>query len=108
MVEHRRAAADRFWWPWAVFGVYTLALLFRLLLGLRALVPIDIAEVHALWRFDQQSGNSEVAHLLLSGTLDVHTHSSSMASDLRVGKLALWDRSVGGGIPTVKAGLPIF
>ncbi len=108
MAEHRRTSADRVWWPWAVFGVCTLALLFRPLLGLGALVPIDIAEVYAPWRFDPQSGNSEVANPLLSDTLDVHSHFSSMASDLRAGKWAFWDRSVGGGIPTMKAGLPIF
>jgi len=108
MAENRRASADRVWWPWAVFGVCTLVLLLRPLFGFGALLPIDIAELYAPWRFDPQSGHSKLSNPLLSDTLDVHSHFSSMASDLRNGMWAFWDRSVGGGIPTMKAGLPVF
>ena len=31
-----------------------------------------------------------------------------MAADLRSGSFSLWDRSIGAGIPTMKAGLPLF
>ncbi|MEM9201022.1 MAG: YfhO family protein [Actinomycetota bacterium] len=108
MTEHDTGPAGRIWWPWLAFGLATFALLFRPLLGLGALLPTDIAELFAPWRYSPTSGHEQLQNPLLSDTLDVHSHFASMASDLRNGGWAFWDRSVGGGIPIMKAGLPVF
>ena len=108
MTEDVAGSTRRIWWPWITFGLATLALLFRPLLGLGALLPTDIPELFAPWRYAPTSGNEQLANPLLSDTLDVHSHFSSMASDLHNGDWAFWDRSVGGGIPIMKAGLPAF
>lgn len=108
MTEDVAGSTRRIWWPWITFGLATLAMLFRPLLGLGALLPTDIPELFAPWRYAPTSGNDQLANPLLSDTLDVHSHFSSMASDLRNGDWAFWDRSVGGGIPIMKAGLPVF
>lgn len=100
--------SSRPWWPWATFVLATVVLLFRPLLGLGVLLPIDIAELFAPWRFAPESGFDRLANPLLSDTLDVHNHFASLAADIRAGNASFWDRSVGGGIPSLKAGLPVF
>ena len=72
MTEDVAGSTRRIWWPWITFGLATLALLFRPLLGLGALLPTDIPELFAPWRYAPTSGNEQLANPLLSDTLDVH------------------------------------
>lgn len=84
-------------------GVVTFVFLARPLIGAGSLLPVDIVEGAAPWRADAPSLTGP-DNPLLSDTLDVHTHFASIADDARSGSLSWWDRSVGGGIPTLKAG----
>ena len=99
---------DGAWWPWAVVGVVTLALLWEPLLGFGSLLPADIVEQFDPWRSDPQSGNASVHNPFLVDTVTVHVHFASMAADLWRGEFSFWDPSVGTGFPTLKAGLPVF
>lgn len=93
------------WSVACVFVAVTVILLARPLFGLGVLLPTDIRDQAAPWRDEQIGGQVDAAdNPLLSDTLDVHTHFASVAEEIRAGEASWWDRSVGGGIPTLKAG----
>ena len=108
MTAPERPIPERRWWPPLVFVVMVLVLFGRPLFGLGSLLPIDIVDQFAPWRTDPLTGQRSLENPLLSDTLTVHVHFASMAADLRSGSFSLWDRSIGAGIPTMKAGLPLF
>ncbi len=90
--------------PVAVFVAVTAIFLARPLFGLGTLLPIDIVDGAAPWKAENAS--SGPAHnAFLSDTLDVHTHFASLGAEIRNGTSSWWDRSIGGGIPSLKGGL---
>jgi len=95
-------------WPTVAFALTTFVFLARPLLGLGSFLAVDIAELFSPWRWEPQSGQTGLQNVLLGDALDVHQHFASVAADLRAGQFAFWDRSIGAGIPTLKAGLPPF
>lgn len=88
--------------PLAIFGVVTAVFLARPLFGFGTLLPIDIIDGAAPWKAAASGG--EPHNAFLSDTLDVHTHFANQAHDIRSGASSWWDRSIGGGIPSLKAG----
>lgn len=108
MAGPARPISERRWWPPAVFVCLVLVLFGQPLLGLGSLFPVDIVDQFAPWRSDPLTGRGGLENPLLSDTVTVHVHFASMGEDLRSGAFSLWDRSIGSGIPTLKAGLPVF
>jgi hypothetical protein len=92
------------WWPGLVFLAVTVVLFARPLLGLGSLLPVDIVELFAPWRHEPSGGPGTVHNILLSDTMDVHSHFASLSADIRAGNASWWDRSIGAGIPSSKAG----
>jgi hypothetical protein len=88
--------------PLAIFGVVTALFLARPLFGFGTLLPIDIIDGAAPWKAAAPGG--EPHNAFLSDTLDVHTHFANQSQDIRSGASSWRDRSIGGGIPSLKAG----
>lgn len=93
----------RRWLPALVFVAITAVLFARPLFGGESLLATDIVDGAAPWKAEPGAAAAP-ANPLLSDTVDVHTHFAAAADDVRSGSATWWDRSVGGGIPTLKAG----
>ncbi|NDH76084.1 MAG: hypothetical protein EBY52_04955, partial [Actinobacteria bacterium] len=87
----------------AVFVGLTLLFFWRPLSGQWSLLPNDLLDNAAPWSSERTPGRAE--NPWLSDTIDVHSHFVALSEDARSGDLSWWDRSLTGGIPSLKAGL---
>ncbi|NCG24133.1 MAG: YfhO family protein [Actinobacteria bacterium] len=81
----------------------------RALLAGGSLVPVDVAaaappfDAYRSASFSAEVGPGEPASLI-----DGHAHWAALADDVRSGDFAWWNTRLGGGEPTMKAGVPVF
>ncbi len=87
----------------AIFVGLTLLFFWRPLSGQWSLLPNDLLDNAAPWSSERTPGRAE--NPWLSDTIDVHSHFVALSEDARSGDLSWWDRSLTGGIPSLKAGL---
>ena len=87
----------------AVFVGLTVVFFWRPLSGQWSLLPNDLLDNAAPWSSERTPGRAE--NPWLSDTIDVHSHFVALSEDARSGDLSWWDRSLTGGIPSLKAGL---
>jgi cytochrome bd-type quinol oxidase subunit 2 len=87
----------------AVFVGLTVVFFWRPLSGQWSLLPNDLLDKAAPWSSERTPGRAE--NPWLSDTIDVHSHFVALSEDARSGDLSWWDRSLTGGIPSLKAGL---
>ncbi len=87
----------------AIFVGLTLLFFWRPLSGQWSLLPNDLLDNAAPWSNERTPGRAE--NPWLSDTIDVHSHFVALSEDARSGDLSWWDRSLTGGIPSLKAGL---
>ncbi len=87
----------------AIFVGLTLLFFWRPLSGQGSLLPNDLLDNAAPWSSERTPGRAE--NPWLSDTIDVHSHFVALSEDARSGDLSWWDRSLTGGIPSLKAGL---
>ncbi len=87
----------------AIFVGLTLLFFWRPLSGQWSLLPNDLLDNAAPWSSERTPGRAE--NPWLSDTIDVHSHFVALSKDARSGDLSWWDRSLTGGIPSLKAGL---
>ena len=87
----------------AIFVGLTLLFFWRPLSGQWSLLPNDLLDNAAPWSSERTPGRAE--NPWLSDTIDVHSHFAALSEDARSGDLSWWDRSLTGGIPSLKAGL---
>ncbi len=87
----------------AIFVGLTLLFFWRPLSGQWSLLPNDLLDTAAPWSSERTPGRAE--NPWLSDTIDVHSHFVALSEDARSGDLSWWDRSLTGGIPSLKAGL---
>ena len=87
----------------AIFVGLTLLFFWRPLSGQWSLLPNDLLDNAAPWSSQRTPGRAE--NPWLSDTIDVHSHFVALSEDARSGDLSWWDRSLTGGIPSLKAGL---
>ena len=87
----------------AVFVGLTLLFFWRPLSGQWSLLPNDLLDNAAPWSSERTPERAE--NPWLSDTIDVHSHFVALSEDARSGDLSWWDRSLTGGIPSLKAGL---
>ena len=87
----------------AIFVGLTLLFFWRPLSGQWSLLPNDLLHNAAPWSNERTPGRAE--NPWLSDTIDVHSHFVALSEDARSGDLSWWDRSLTGGIPSLKAGL---
>ena len=73
----------------------------RPLSGQWSLLPNDLLDNAAPWSSERTPERAE--NPWLSDTIDVHSHFVALSEDARSGDLSWWDRSLTGGIPSLKA-----
>ncbi|MEM8706235.1 MAG: hypothetical protein AAGE98_07250 [Actinomycetota bacterium] len=86
----------------AVFVALTGLFFWRPLLGLGVLLPNDLLDNVAPWSADRVGARAE--NPWLSDTIDVHSQFAGLGDAARSGDLSWWDRSLTGGLPSLKAG----
>ena len=87
----------------AIFVGLTLLFFWRPLSGQWSLLPNDLLDNAAPWSSERTPGRAE--NPWISDTIDVHSHFVALSKDARSGDLSWWDRSLTGGMPSLKAGL---
>ncbi|MEM8708710.1 MAG: hypothetical protein AAGE98_19765 [Actinomycetota bacterium] len=93
------------WSPRAVVAVFVALtgwFFWRPLLGVGTLLPNDLLDNAAPWSAERVSERAE--NPWLSDTIDVHSQFAALGDDARSGDLSWWDRSLTGGLPSLKAG----
>ncbi|MEO0492687.1 MAG: YfhO family protein [Actinomycetota bacterium] len=86
----------------AVFVGLTLLFFWRPLSGQGSLLPNDLLDNAAPWSGERTPERAE--NPWLSDTIDVHSQFAALGDDARSGRLSWWDRSLTGGLPSLKAG----
>lgn len=84
------------------FVALTFVFFWRPLLGVGSLLPNDLLDGSAPWSAERTPERPD--NPWLSDTIDVHAQFAAIGDDVRDGDLSWWDRSLTGGLPTLKAG----